>query len=316
MKSTGERFIPGTNGPIELEHMHRYWLASQFTSGKTVLDIACGEGYGSHILSLNAEQVTGVDISQETIDHASNRYQMDNLVYKVGSCASIPLHDSSIDVVVSFETIEHHEQHDEMMKEIKRVLKPSGLAIVSSPEKYAYSDLRNYQNPFHVKELYKEDFESLLAKYFKHWQLYTQRLTIGSLISKSGNLSTPSQHIISNDNRIVGNDSILPWYLIAFASDSEVDISCNSILESDIDSFLEAVLAPEKQNASEQISYRQSLVDDLNKLLLAEKANAEAQITHRDNIVSALQRDKDELESLLQSRKSLLKLLLKPRRQK
>ncbi len=163
---TGERYIPEVQGEIELEHTHRYLLAKKISENKRVLDIASGEGYGSALLAEVATSVIGVDISAEAIDHASKKYTSKNLRFILGSCTNIPLDDNSIDVVVSFETIEHHDKHHEMMREIKRVLTPNGILFISSPDKLEYSDKFNYKNPFHIKELYRNEFEDLLKKYF------------------------------------------------------------------------------------------------------------------------------------------------------
>ena len=108
---TGERYVPEIAGEIRLEHVHRYLIARELVPGKRVLDIACGEGYGSAILSAAAAHVTGVDISPEAVAHASSKYARSNLVFCLGSCEAIPLEDHSVDVVVSFETIEHIERH-------------------------------------------------------------------------------------------------------------------------------------------------------------------------------------------------------------
>jgi 2-polyprenyl-3-methyl-5-hydroxy-6-metoxy-1,4-benzoquinol methylase len=71
---TGERFIPGTRGEIWIEHWHRYHFAARWVKGKRVLDLACGEGYGSALLARHAESITGVDVSQQAIDHAQRAY--------------------------------------------------------------------------------------------------------------------------------------------------------------------------------------------------------------------------------------------------
>lgn len=89
---------------------------------------------------------------------AKEKYKAHNLEYKVGQADKIPYKSNFFDVVVSFETLEHHDKHIEMMEEIKIVLKQGGICIISTPDKLVYSDKKNYQNPFHVKELYKEDF--------------------------------------------------------------------------------------------------------------------------------------------------------------
>ena len=148
---TGEQYVPQLGGEIELEHLHRYHWAALFSGGKRVLDIACGEGYGSEILARSATQVIGVDVSQAVV-HASSKYSQTNLEFLVGSCDGIPVSDASVDVVVSFETIEHHDRHQKMMREVKRVLRPDGILIISSPDKYVYSDVSGYKNPFHVRE--------------------------------------------------------------------------------------------------------------------------------------------------------------------
>src|SRR5690606_13277305 len=152
---TGERLETSICNGNTINHLHRYAIAMSLIKGKTVLDIASGEGYGSHLMSFESQYVYGVDINDEAIKRAAKKYQRDNLKFIVGSTSNIPIETNSIDVVISFETIEHHNEHDQMMNEVKRVLKPEGTLIISSPDKYFYSDLRNYNNPFHVKELYK-----------------------------------------------------------------------------------------------------------------------------------------------------------------
>ena len=106
MDFTGERYIPGLGGSIALEHEHRYRFCLDLVAGKQVLDIACGEGFGSAMMASRAERVWGVDIDRHAVDHASKTYQRENLRYLVGSCSGIPLPDASVDVVVSFETID------------------------------------------------------------------------------------------------------------------------------------------------------------------------------------------------------------------
>src|SRR5262252_5161939 len=88
---TGERYVPEIQGNIALEHLHRYALSCEIAAGQRVLDIACGEGYGSAMLAEVAQSVVGVDSSREAILHASKKYSKPNLEFKIGSCADIPL---------------------------------------------------------------------------------------------------------------------------------------------------------------------------------------------------------------------------------
>ena len=80
LKLDGERFLPWMDDPmINYEHLHRYAFAKEFVKDKTVLDLACGEGYGSAMLAEEAEQVTGIDINECAIKHATATYVKSNL---------------------------------------------------------------------------------------------------------------------------------------------------------------------------------------------------------------------------------------------
>lgn len=229
MKFTGERFVPEVHGNIELEHRHRYLQASSIAKGKVVLDIASGEGYGSAMLAEHALQVIGVDISELAVAHAQQRYQRDNLEYRVGSCAAIPLADASVDLLVSFETIEHHDQHQEMMQEIRRVLRKDGVLLISSPDKLTYSDVPGSHNEFHVKELYQQEFKQLLEGYFKNIAYFGQRLLFGSgifaesLSTTSAAVSTAINSYWQQDDTIqISHGMAKPLYWIALASNQSL----------------------------------------------------------------------------------------------
>lgn len=181
---TGERFVPTEQGVIRQEHLHRYAWCLPLVKGKDVLDVASGEGYGSAMLAANARSVRGVDISHDAVAHAAERYAaLPNLAYVQGSAAAIPLADDSVDVVVSFETIEHLMEQEEMMAEIRRVLRPDGIVVMSSPNKEVYSDRAGYHNDFHVKELYQAEFEALVGRYFPASRLCGHRMAVCSTIT-------------------------------------------------------------------------------------------------------------------------------------
>lgn len=182
MECTGERYLPEFDGDWSLEHTHRYLVAREFADGKVVLDIACGEGYGSRMLADIAQCVIGVDISLKTVTQATIKYPHAQVFFVQGEATRIPLMDNSVDLVVSFETIEHLGEQDRMIQEIRRVLRPEGLCIISSPDKREYSDLTGYTNVYHVKELYYAEFISLLKKEFKQIQMVGQRMVFGSLM--------------------------------------------------------------------------------------------------------------------------------------
>ncbi|MBI4808482.1 MAG: class I SAM-dependent methyltransferase [Nitrosomonadales bacterium] len=231
---TGERFVPEKHGNLELEHLHRYLQASEIVRDKVVLDLACGEGYGSALLAKKAGKVIGVDISTDAILHAQKRYQKENLEYIEGSCAAIPIPTASVDVVVSFETIEHHKQHELMMHEIKRVLRPTGVLLISSPDKQHYSVETGYINPFHARELYQHEFKQLLRNHFTNVIFFGQRVIYGSCIF-SESLPTPVSSYLKKDETLIESTGVIkPVYWIALASDVQLPKLASGILEQPI----------------------------------------------------------------------------------
>ena len=181
---TGERFVPGARGEIWIEHWHRYHFAARWVRGKRVLDVACGEGYGTALLARHAAHVTGADLSGEAIEHAKGAYAaLANAQFVIAPCTRLPLADASIDVAVSFETVEHIGEQEEFIDELARVLKPDGVLILSCPNKLEYSDKRRFANEFHVKELYREELGALVARRFPESVWFGQKPTFYSLIA-------------------------------------------------------------------------------------------------------------------------------------
>jgi SAM-dependent methyltransferase len=180
---TGERFLPSCSGEIAYEHWHRYAFARRFAIRKRVLDAACGEGYGTALLGVVAQSALGIDFDMATISHASATYGRGTRVRFIAtSCTGLPLPSAAFDLVVSFETIEHlsAEEQPDMLSEFARVLAPDGLLIISSPNKRLYSDARDYANPFHLQELYRDDLARLLGRRFPAQRWYHQRMACWS----------------------------------------------------------------------------------------------------------------------------------------
>lgn len=172
LASTEERMVPDTADPaIFIEHLMRYRFAAAFVKGQDVLDIACGEGYGaSAMMRRGAKSVLGIDISEEAVSHAIQRY---GVPARVGSAMKIPVDASSVDVVVSFETIEHVAEPDVFLDECFRVLRPGGRLVVSTPNRPVYR--RNTpSNEFHCSEMSVEEFRQKLSKNFDCVELFGQ----------------------------------------------------------------------------------------------------------------------------------------------
>ena len=183
LEFTGERFTPESVREIWYEHYHRYVFARQLVGGKSVLDAACGEGYGSAILASTATSVMAVDHVADVIAHAANRYTaQSNLQFSRGDCTHLEFSDNQFEVVVSFETLEHLHEQRQMLREFRRVLKPQGLLVISSPDKKTYSEATGFDNPYHVKELYREQLQQLLATEFAAVNLLGHKLAFQSVI--------------------------------------------------------------------------------------------------------------------------------------
>jgi len=185
MEDTGERMIPAHHkGSLMYgEHMVRYEAACEIGADKIVLDIASGTGYGTQLLAKTAKHVYGVDVAQDAIDYAKKNYSRKNVTFLLGDAERIPLEDNSVDVVVSFETIEHIKDYQGFLAEIKRVLKPGGQAIVSTPNDKEFPE----GNHFHLHEFEVDEFENMLKKHFSSISFYYQGDWLYSgILPKSG----------------------------------------------------------------------------------------------------------------------------------
>ncbi|MFG6104747.1 methyltransferase domain-containing protein [Leptothoe sp. EHU-05/26/07-4] len=244
MEFTGERYIPSEDGVIKYEHLHRYAIAKDFCKDRTVLDIASGEGYGSAMLSNIAESVFGVDIDPESIAHAQKEYaHKENLKFLLGSCDKIPLDDNSVEVVVSFETIEHHDKHEEMLAEISRVLTNDGILILSSPNKLTYSDEPNYQNPYHVKELYYEELRALIDKHFNYISTYGQKMGVSSFITSLESAADSSDLLASftsQSKELIRKEISIPspLYFLVICSNSHFEPLKSSLYRDEDDLYM------------------------------------------------------------------------------
>jgi len=168
LKDTGERLIvydDSVNSPNYLRHKIAYVFAEKFIRDKDVLDNGAGSGYGAYHLAVSgARKVVGIDISKEAVEYARQRYSSKNLEFRTEDAAKLSFDDKTFDVLTSFQVIEHIRDIDNFLREVVRVLKKPGIALISTPNKKIYSP--NGPNPFHIKEFYPNEFNNLLKIYF------------------------------------------------------------------------------------------------------------------------------------------------------
>jgi ubiquinone/menaquinone biosynthesis C-methylase UbiE len=169
---TGERMVPDIHSGslMYAEHISRYTAAQKLVKDKVVLDIASGSGYGTQTLAKYAKKVYGVDIDKDSVAYANSKYGGDNIEFKVGDGELIPLPDSSVDIAITFETIEHIKDYKKFVQELKRVVKPDGLVIVSTPNDLEFAE----GNHYHLHEFEEKELYGLLKRYFKNIDSYYQ----------------------------------------------------------------------------------------------------------------------------------------------
>lgn len=163
--------LPWFNQERAKFHLDRYYFASRLARGLDVADVACGTGYGTRILERlgEARSALGVDIDREAIAYAQEKHALVNGRFLCGSATELPIADSSLDLLVSFETIEHVPEEQQMLSEFFRVLKPGGLFVCSTPNQWPLAIA-----PYHVREYDLRSFTKALEPWFESLVFYNQ----------------------------------------------------------------------------------------------------------------------------------------------
>ena len=159
------------------EHLHRYEEVIKSLSGnEAILDIACGTGFGTHLLSNHSSgRVFGGDISLGAIKLCDNSWNKDNLSFQVMDGTNLKFKDNTFNVVVSFETIEHTISFKEMIEEFKRVTKPNGIIYLSTPNIEINSPTGVVSNPYHTQEWDYKAFCKIINKHFNSHKIFGQK---------------------------------------------------------------------------------------------------------------------------------------------
>ncbi|MCS2161496.1 methyltransferase domain-containing protein [Scandinavium sp. H11S7] len=157
---------------IERHESRYYFAAKQLTSEMSVLDCACGSGYGSDILKDFCNDVTGVDIDQNAVDFATSKYKSEKLKYVCGDIREISNALHKVDTVVCLETLEHVPDPRILLDGFMKVLKDDGQFVVSTPVRETSRE--NPLNSFHVLEYTSDDLRRVLNHYFYQVDVYLQ----------------------------------------------------------------------------------------------------------------------------------------------
>jgi ubiquinone/menaquinone biosynthesis C-methylase UbiE len=176
-----ERFDPEQSAGtlMDSEHRGRYCWAAQLLAGKSILDAGCGTGYGLAIMAeAGAGELTGVDLDEGAVAAARGRTEQHGATVTEGDLHALGFPDASFDAAVCFETIEHLASPEQGLAELRRVVRPGGMLLVSSPNPDVYPS----GNQHHLHELRPDELCGLVGEHFKAVGSYVQHAWLASVI--------------------------------------------------------------------------------------------------------------------------------------
>lgn len=217
-----ERFMPedAQGTPLEAEHEARYRWATEIVSDREVLDAGCGVGYGTVALAgAGAKRAVGVDIRQGVILDARERFGSVG-EFMAGDLHGLPFEDDSFDVVVCFEVIARVRDPERALDELRRVLRPEGVLLLSVPNAAVYPP----GNPFHLHDYLPDELGQTLVRRFANVRLYGQQSHFASLVGREGTFTEPApERDVSTRVRTLAQARPgEELYVIAAASDAEL----------------------------------------------------------------------------------------------
>lgn len=200
-------------------HLARYHFAVALLAARsgplTILDVACGSGYGAYLLADRGagpeRRVIGVDLDAEAIDYAAANFTGPGLQveFRQGDCRVLPWTTPTFDAIVSFETLEHLEQHDgaRFVARLAALLRPGGVVVLSTPAPHP-----RRANPFHLHEYEQAELTALLEAHFAYCRLFEQGVVVGSAILPLG--AAPQQERTGARSRLDHEAPLSPLPLV------------------------------------------------------------------------------------------------------
>jgi SAM-dependent methyltransferase len=331
LEFTGERVIPGlVDADLLNEHVARYRFAARFAEHARVLDAGCGTGYGAAELA-NPAAVIGIDISADAVAHARDAFSKPGVHFVQGACESLPFAAESFDLVVAFEVIEHLEGWQRMLAEAHRVLRPSGVLLVSTPNKAWYNESRAAAgpNPYHVREFEYLEFKAALEAVFPHVRLWTQNhsdaIAFIPALSSCGVLDAPGDRAPEHAHFFLAACSQSPIaeprafarlpsagnalrerqrHISLLESEIEQKNEWLAGLHGEMDTAREVITQLQRELQSTHEGYRErvSLLESEAAVRLNWIADLEGQIARGRNEIARLGLERDEMEGTIADR--------------
>lgn len=173
IQKTGERVVPGEVHSEEeylmfLRHVIAYEFAlTKLGSEDNLLEVGCGEGYGTKMISNKVKKIVGLDVDKNLIVYAAEKYSSENCIYQYYDGKKIPFDNNTFDAAISFQVIEHIDDDRNYISEVNRVLKPSGIFILTTPNRLTrLKDGQKPYNKFHIREYSPQQLNHLLRNDF------------------------------------------------------------------------------------------------------------------------------------------------------
>lgn len=326
---TAEHDLARTAPVADLERGHRYALAALLAPGKTVLDLGSGEGDGSEVLALVARTVIGMNAAPGAVAHARSRYDRPNLEFRVGSVTDIPVDAGSIDVVVCFDPVGPQDRVERVIEQIRRVLVPGGLLLVSTRDAREKAIATRRVDPDHDGTRLDEVLEAELRSRFAHVRSFGQWAASGSLVVPHENGSDRILDLTREEGRVrrsgllgelaLASDAPLPdmpasWYgarmegtNTAPLSPRELAAPGESLIErdrrlpwlgADVESLQRGIAERNRRIATlvKDARERDQLLADTQRDLLASSAALNAlreEVAQRDQVIADIVADRD-----------------------
>jgi len=267
-----ERFVPEELGGTLLaaEHLARYWWVAPAAAGKDVLDAGCGVGFGSQVLlDAGARSVNGVDEAEEAVT-ASRERCGDAASFQVADLEELPLEDDSADLAVLFEVIEHVARPERAIAELRRVLRPEGTLVVSTPNRL----VSVVDNPHHELELSPAELRAALEASFAHVEPLAQQSWFASLLTgPEGRGGDPGRELDVAVRSEIAPQPDTETYALAVAGDGPPppELARGVV-------FVTDPRGPESLEAAVRVHARRAHVEEAR----AQRAEAEAEQLRRD----------------------------------
>ena len=170
-----------------------------------VLEIGAGSGMNLALYGPLTRYLVALEPSPQLLCRARRRAATAAAPVELveGSAEALPLADASVDLIVSFETIEHLDGQEVMLAEFRRVLAGAGVLIISSPNKAIYSEETGYVNEFHVRELTRDELAAMLGAHFPQQTWYGQRVLAHSMLWQEQRSLPPTAELVAlSDDRV------------------------------------------------------------------------------------------------------------------